>query len=169
MDAVPAPAPGSRRVAVAAGVAVAAVLLLPGVSRWIPGSLTDEEHLRGTLAFAALALALALPRRAGSGGTSPLWGLPALALVPLVPSVFSTASPWRPVGPLGVAAARLPSLLASCLLLWGAGVAVRRWRGSWPGVRAGLAFTGVASALWVLADRAAGSPAVGPFGRAGVA
>jgi tetratricopeptide (TPR) repeat protein len=179
MDAVPAPAPGSRRVALATGTGVAAVLLLPGATRWIPGSLSDEEHLRTTLAFGALATALLWPRARSGPERNPFAGFHALALAPV--AAFSiramlAASRSRvlhaTVDLFSSPALWLPSLLFGCLLLWGAATAARRRSddaGFVRGLAAGLAATGVVAALWVLVDRSAGRPGVGPFGRAGVA
>ncbi|MBL9087026.1 MAG: tetratricopeptide repeat protein [Planctomycetia bacterium] len=156
------PAPSVRARLGAAGVALA-VLVLPALLERGFGA-PDDDALRIPAVLAVLAVGLFVVARRPVAEPSATLG--ALALVAALLPVVTAATILRPtdvsMGVFGPTAVALST--AAALVVGG--------RLSAPASRAvleGLAVAGVVAAAWVVVDRVAGRPAVGPFGRSGVA
>src|SRR5262245_29484317 len=140
-----------------------AIFVVPGAAErlgWVP----DDESLRIPLVFAALALGLGMPARSPSRRAV---GLAILAIVPGVLALAGVAGRTPTETPISlVGAPYLPFALAAAVV-----VGARLFADEASRDRAMLAATtaGAVAALWIVVERVLGLPAVGPFGRAGIA
>ncbi|MCC7138847.1 MAG: tetratricopeptide repeat protein [Planctomycetes bacterium] len=162
-DAPPdaAPAALARRLAGAGAL----VLLVPAALERL-GVVPDDEAVRLPLAFAACALVAARP---GARPSRPALVLAALAAVAGALVVLSSvvAPTGATPGPLAFVGPPLaPALLALAVVAGARGLARRDALAA--ALRATTALATLA-AVWTLGEHALGLPAVGPFGRAGVA
>jgi|GEM_PF-3034549 len=148
------------------------VLVVPGALERL-GVVPDDEALRIPLAAALLAAGLfaagLVAARRGAAtlsraGIALVACASAAALLPLAgaaPLVRPTVVSLGGFGPTAVALATAAAVVVGATTL---ADRAARARGL-----AALAVAGVVAAAWVVADRVAGRPAVGPFGRTGVA
>jgi len=147
--------------AFALAVGACGVLLAPGLALVGAPPRVADESWRTPVAFAALALA-AFFGPFTRGATPPRRGV-LLALLALAPAAAAALRP----NASALEASSAPAFVAlgATILL---ASTVEGARGA-ARVVAGLGLAGVVAAAWVVADALAGRPAVGPFGRAGVA
>ncbi len=154
------PSPGAW-FATALGLGSIAALLLPGLSLiGAPPHVPDESWRRplalGLLAIATFAASMSAGRRPSRRGIG-------LALLALAPTIAAALHPNASA--FEASSAPVFVALAATILVSSADDGVR---GSKHILRA-LGVAGLAASLWMFADVLVGRPAVGPFGRSGVA
>lgn len=168
-------APASDRAArpgvvLAAAAVVPVALLLGPAALERAGAAPHDEALRLPLVLGALAAALVVAARRGAAPPRRALVLAGLFAAPAVLALASSLVRGVPVArptflSLGWLGPHAATVAGAAALVVGAGATPAGRRTA----TVGLAIAGVLAAAWVIVDRLGGRPAVGPFGRSGVA